>query len=235
MCAASFGLILASAASHLTGFVLYLFLSVIFVCGAALSWRAAKGSQVDAGSPVERVIERPRPKLSSVIEQSAPKLPPPSPPSGRGVYSHDAIEAEIGNPFISGALLRIPVRSKLGRGNNGKYYAEAFGVKGQFPGRLVPGPWRVPCNDAPAGRPRYIDLSGADLRLGEWDARMTFIEAGDRVKRRKAWSNGPWQVIVRLRREGSDTYLDTAFDIRLESGVIVFQKALVCSDHCCAL
>jgi hypothetical protein len=131
------------------------------------------------------------------------------------------------------------VHSRFGRDNSGKYYADAFGIGGQFPARLLPGPWRVPWNDALAGRPRYIDWRSADLRLAEWPddrryprkpggwgrARMTFLEAGDPVKRRKAWGTGPWRVVVRLRREGADAYIDTAFDIRLESGQIVFQKA----------
>jgi hypothetical protein len=214
MCAASFGLILASAASHLTGLELYLFLSAIFLCGALLSGRAARPRKVDTGDPAEPVIERP-----------TPTLPPPTLPASHGMYSHDAIEAEISDPHVSGSLLRLYVRSKFVKENHGKYYAEAFGIEGRFPGRLIPGPWRVPWNDAPAGRPRYIDWRAADLRLAEWNARMTFLEAGDPVKRRKAWGNGPWRVVVRLRREGSDAYVDTAFDIRLESGQIVFQKA----------
>jgi hypothetical protein len=224
LCAASFGLILASVVSHLTGFALYVILSVIFLCGAVLSLRAASSSQVEAGS-AGHAIKQPRPQTPPVIEQSASKLPLPARPTGSGTSSNDAIEAKIDDPFIAGSLLRIYVRNRLGKENNGKYYAEGFGVKGRFPGSLAPGPWRVPWNDAPAGRPRYIDWRGADLRLGEWDAHMTFLVAGDRVKRRKAWGNGPWQVIVRLRREGSNAYVDTAFDIRMESGVIVFQKA----------
>jgi hypothetical protein len=214
LCAASFGLILASVASHLAGLGLYLFLSVIFFCGAVLFVRATSPRQVDTGGPAEPPNER-----------QTPTLPPPSLSASRGMYSKVAIEAEISDPHVTDTLLRVYVRSKFGKQNNGKYYAEAFGIEGRFPSRLIPGPWRVPWNDASAGRPRYIDSGGARLRLAEWNARMTFLIAGDPVKRRRTWGNGPWRVVVRLRREGSDAYVDTAFDIRLESAQIVFQRA----------
>jgi hypothetical protein len=213
LCTASFGLFLATVVSHLAGLGLYVLLIVIFLCGAVLYVRGAGPGPVDMGGPAEPMIER-----------QTPTLPPPSPPVGQGTFSRDALEAEISQPFVSGTLLRINVSSKLGKDNNGKYYAEAFGVEGRFPGPLVPGPWRIPWNDAPVGRPRYIDWRSADLRLAEWDTRMIFLEAGDPLKRRKAPGKGPWRVFVRLRREGSDAYADTAFDIRLESGQIVFQR-----------
>jgi hypothetical protein len=179
--------------------------------------------------------------LRATIGRPVPTLPPPWPRTDRGPRSGAGIEAEIASPFVVGNLLRINVHNKLGssREGGGKYYAEAFGIEGRFPARLVPGPWRVPWNDAMAGRPRYLDWKSADLRLAEWPAvgrygqkpggwgraRMVFLQAADPVKRRKARGTGPWRVVVRLRREGSDAYVDTAFDIRLESGQIVFQKA----------
>ena len=238
LCAASFGLILASVASHLRGPGLYLFLIVVFLLGGVLFVRAARDhSHPDGGGHAEPEIERLVPKPG--IERPVLTLPPPSPPTG-GTPSHAAMEAEISEPFIVGNLLRINVHSKFGsREGTGKYYAEAFGIEGQFPARLLPGPWRVPWNDALAGRPRYLDWRSVDLRLAEWPevgrydkkpggwgrARIAFLEAGNPVKRRKARSTGPWLVVVRLRREGSDAYMDTAFDITLESGQIVFQKA----------
>jgi hypothetical protein len=167
-------------------------------------------------------------------------LPPPSLTADRGTYSRAGIEVEIGEPHIAGSLLRIDVSSKFGsRDGDGKYYAEAFAIEGQFPAGLLAGPWRIPWNDAPAGRPRYIRWPRAELRLAEWPegsytrqkrrgrrgARLTFLEAREPVKRWEARGTGPWRVIVRLRREGSDDYLDAAFDITLESGEIVFQKA----------
>jgi hypothetical protein len=228
LCASSFGLILASVVSHLAGSGLYLFLIIIFLLGVALFVRAAGPGHVKVQSVAE-----PR------IGPQMPTLPPPSPPVGDGLYADADMEAEVEEPFVAGNLLRINVASNLGRDGNGKYYAEAFGIEGRFPARLLPGPWRVPWNDAPGGRPRYISWRSTDLRLAEWPdsrrygrrpggigrARMTFLEAGDRVKRRKAWGTGPWHIVVRLRREGSDAYTDTAFDIRLEAGQIVFQKA----------
>jgi hypothetical protein len=174
------------------------------------------------------------------IGPQVPKLPPPAALADQGALSRADIEAEIREPSTTGRLLRIDVHSKFGsRDDNGKYYAEAFGIEGRFPARLLPGPWRVPWNDASAGSPRRIPWTGADLRLAEWPdsrrygqkaggwgrARMTFLEAGNPVKRRKAWGTGPWRVVVRLRREGSDSYTDTGFDITLESGQVVFQKA----------
>jgi hypothetical protein len=53
---------------------------------------------------------------------------------------------------------------------------------------------------------------------------MTFLKVDGWVKRRRTWGKGPWRVVVRLRREGSKAYSDTAFDIRLASGRIVFQR-----------
>jgi hypothetical protein len=227
LCAASFGLILASAVSHLSGPTLYILLIVVFLIGAALFGRAASPGHVDVGGTAERGIE-----------QVALSPPPPSLPS-RDLRSRPGMDAEIQEPFIAGDLLRINVRAQLGRNNSGKYYAEAFGINGQFPASLLPGPWRVPWNDAPAGRSRYIDWKGTDLRLGEWpegeyghrkrrgsrNARMTFLEAGNPMRRWEVRGTGPWQIVVRLRREGSDVYMDAAFDIALESGQLVFQKA----------
>ena len=227
LCAASFGLFLASVTSHLTGPGLYLFLIVVFLLGLLLFARAARSSHVEVRGTAEPEMER-----------QAPRLPPPSLPD-HGRHSHAGMEAEIKEPSIVGDVLRISVHSQLGRDNHGKYYAEAFGIEGQFPARLLPGPWRVPWNNAPAGRPRYIDWRSVELRLAEWpgggwdkpkrrgsrNARMTFLEGGDPMKRWEVRGTGPWRIVVRLRREGSDAYLDTTFDITLESGQIVFQKA----------
>jgi hypothetical protein len=229
LCTASFALILGSVVTHLAGLELYVFLILVFLVGAGLFIRAMAPDQVAVRGTAEPEIERP-----------APVLPPPSLAAGQGTYSRAGIEAEIGEPFIAGTLLRINVGSKFGsRDGEGKYYVEAFGIEGQFPARLLAGPWRVPWNDAPAGRPRKLSWRSTDLRLAEWPeggygrqkrrgrrgARLTFLEAREPMKRWEARGTGPWRVIVRLRREGSDAYLDTAFDITLESGQIVFQKA----------
>lgn len=168
LCTAAFGLFLASVASHLTGVGLYLFVIVIFLVGVVLFVRAARGPAGDGGGPPEPGTERPVPV--PVIERPVPTLPAPSPRTGYGPLS-GGIEAEIAEPFVAGNLLRINMHSKFGsRESSGKYYAEAFGVEGRFPARLLPGPWRVPWNDAMAGRPRYLDWKNVDLRLAEWPA-----------------------------------------------------------------
>jgi len=228
LCTASFALILGSAVTHLAGPELYLLLIVVFLVGAGLFIRARAPGQAAVGGTAEPEIER-----------SAPELPPPVEQVSGGTSSRAGIEAEIGEPFIAGDLLRINVSSKFGtRDADGMYYAEAFGIEGQFPARLLPGPWRVPWNDAPAGRPRKLSWRSTDLRLAEWPdggygrqkrrgrrgARMTFLEAGEPVKRREARGTGPWRVVVRLRRVGSEAYLDKAFNVTLESGQIVFQE-----------
>ena len=139
LCAASFGSILASAASHLTGPGLYLFLIMVFLLGAVLFVRASGSGHVEVEGAAKPEIE----------QQQMLTLPPPSPPISHGTYSHARMEAEIEEPFVVGNLLRIYVRSKFGREENGKYYPEAFGIEGQFPARLLPGPRHVPWNDAP--------------------------------------------------------------------------------------
>jgi hypothetical protein len=106
LCAASFGSILASAASHLTGPGLYLFLIMVFLLGAVLFVRASGSGHVEVEGAAKPEIE----------QQQMLTLPPPSPPISHGTYSHARMEAEIEEPFVVGNLLRIYVRSKFGRG-----------------------------------------------------------------------------------------------------------------------